>query len=56
MGEWPQDPFNGKPMIYSPSKEKVYSVGANLVDDGGDFDQRGFVLKDVGVALKLPQR
>lgn len=52
LGEWPQDPFNGKPMIYSRINEKVYAVGDNLVDDGGKIEQHGFELKDVGVSIK----
>ncbi|MFX8466415.1 hypothetical protein ABTL61_19425, partial [Acinetobacter baumannii] len=30
LGAWPQDPFSGRPMIYNPKKEVVYSVGKDL--------------------------
>ncbi len=34
------DPFNGKPLIIKKTPEgwKVYSVGSNLIDDGGTLD------------------
>jgi hypothetical protein len=41
------DPFDGRRlrMKRTPNGPIVYSVGANLLDDGGDFDQA----KDVGL-------
>jgi hypothetical protein len=35
----PDDPFDGKPFRYSPEKKIVYSVGKNLVDDGGSVER-----------------
>lgn len=32
---FPVDPFDGRPLRYSPADEIVYSVGADLRDDGG---------------------
>jgi len=51
LGAWPTDPFNGKPMIYKPEKEIAYSVGTNLIDDGGQISD-GWKSKDVGIWLK----
>ena len=36
-GEVPIDPFTGKPFCYRPHEDgfALYSVGANLMDDGG---------------------
>lgn len=31
----PQDPWSGDPLRYSAAEEKVWSVGANRIDDGG---------------------
>lgn len=30
------DPFTGLPMLWSPTQQKVYSVGKDRLDDGGD--------------------
>ena len=30
------DPFSGLPMLWSPTQQKLYSVGEDLFDDGGD--------------------
>jgi hypothetical protein len=30
------DPFTGLPMLWSPTQEKIYSVGKDRLDDGGD--------------------
>jgi hypothetical protein len=30
------DPFTGFPMLWSPTQNKLYSVGKDLLDDGGD--------------------
>jgi hypothetical protein len=45
------DPFNGKPLAIErlPEGWKVYSVGENLVDDGGDLDN-GY---DVGLGPRI---
>jgi len=51
LGSWPEDPYNGKPMTYNAVEEKVYSVGTNLVDDGGNIGANGSF--DVGVSLSL---
>ena len=48
----PLDPFNGKPMLYDARKEVVYSVGQNLVDDGGEITAQ-FMPKDVGLSLAI---
>ena len=50
LGAWPKDPYNGKPMIYDARTEKVYSVGQNLIDDGGAIGPHGSL--DVGVSLR----
>lgn len=34
LPELPLDPFDGKPLRYD--KSKIWSVGANLKNDGGD--------------------
>jgi hypothetical protein len=30
------DPFSGLPMLWSPTQRKIYSVGKDRYDDGGD--------------------
>ncbi len=35
LSEVPKDPFDGKPLRYSPDKRVVYSVGMDLKDSGG---------------------
>src|SRR4029077_10018386 len=30
------DPFSGLPMLWSPTQQKIYSVGKDRYDDGGD--------------------
>ena len=30
------DPFSGLPMLWSPTQQKIYSVGRDRFDDGGD--------------------
>lgn len=30
------DPFTGLPMLWSPTQQKIYSVGKDRLDDGGD--------------------
>lgn len=30
------DPFSGLPMLWSPTRQKIYSVGKDHYDDGGD--------------------
>ncbi len=51
LGGWPTDPYNGKPMIYNAKKELAYSVGKDLVDNGGDIGVT-YKAKDVGLRLK----
>jgi hypothetical protein len=46
LGKWPDDPFSGNPLIYLPKEQKVYSIGADLKDDGGDVNY------DIVVSLK----
>ena len=48
---WPVDPFDGKPMRYSSTKQMVYCVGKNLVDDGGAISL-SLDGKDFGISLK----
>jgi hypothetical protein len=36
----PRDDFDGKPLRYSASPKAIYSVGVNLVDDGGEAKAR----------------
>jgi hypothetical protein len=31
------DPFSGLPMLWSPTQQKIYSVGKDRYDDGGDM-------------------
>ena len=36
--EIPKDPFDGKEMRYDTSKQVIYSIGENLVDDYGEIE------------------
>ena len=35
----PTDDFDGRPLRYSPERKMVYSVGQNLIDEGGNRDK-----------------
>ncbi len=50
---WPTDLFDGKPLRYAPTKRVVYSVGQNLIDDGGMFSGSKGSNLDVGVSLQF---
>jgi len=56
LGHWPQDHFTGQPMRYDPAKQVAYSVGANLLDDGGIIEKKGNQTKDEGVSLALASK
>lgn len=59
LTEIPADPFDGKPIRYNQEKNILYSVGKNIIDDGGDskyfvfidlkssnwIDEKDFVMK-----------
>ena len=51
----PLDPYNGKELLFqaTPTEFKVYSVGENLVDDGGTWTDKDFA--DVGFVAPWPQ-
>ena len=36
VGSSYNDPFSGLPMLWSPTQQKIYSVGKDRYDDGGD--------------------
>lgn len=48
-----QDPFTGNPLLLKKTPEEwiVYSVGENLIDDGGDIDQ----IADIGLRFPAPK-
>jgi hypothetical protein len=46
------DPFTGLPMLWSPTQEKIYSVGKDRLDDGGDPTFDISVLAAVQTPLK----
>jgi len=49
----PEDPYNAKLLHYDTGRQRVWSVGDNLIDDGGKFDGRVSINKDIGVLLEL---
>jgi hypothetical protein len=52
--DWPLDPFDGRPMRYRSLDAysfRVYSVGPDVVDDGGTF--AGPRDPDIGLALRV---
>jgi hypothetical protein len=51
----PVDPYNGKELLIqvTPTEFKVYSVGQNLVDDGGAWTDKDFA--DVGFVAPWPK-
>jgi len=53
LGVWPSDPYDGGPMKYNAGNEVVYSIGSNLVDDGGLVSGPSSSAKDVGISLKI---
>ena len=53
----PRDDFDGRPLRYSAAKKVIYSVGKNLVDDGGEgaaFDEVKFGESSSGHGLSDP--
>lgn len=44
------DPFSGLPMLWSPTQQKIYSVGKDRYDDGGDSSF------DISVPAIVPSR
>lgn len=55
LGPWPMDPFDGSPMKYSAPRQVVYSVGQNLVDDGGRVSGTPSSALDVGLSLAISE-
>lgn len=51
------DPFSGLPMLWSPTQQKIYSVGKDRYDDGGDqsFDVSVPAMVTLAPAPKEPQ-
>jgi hypothetical protein len=49
----PEDPYNAKFLHYDPERQRVWSVGDNLIDDNGNFDGRVSISKDIGAMLQL---
>ena len=45
------DPFSGLPMLWSPTQQKIYSVGKDRYDDGGDA---GFDISVPAIATLTP--
>jgi hypothetical protein len=55
----PVDPFSGRPLLYSrePGRYRVYSVGENRTDDGGNFTPQwqasgGHLSPDIGIEVR----
>jgi hypothetical protein len=53
----PLDPYRGKPLLYHVLSDGavVYSVGRDMVDDGGAVLAAGMTPKDYGVRLFDPK-
>ena len=51
------DPFSGLPMLWSPTQQKIYSVGKDRYDDGGDasFDVSVPAIVSLGLVPKESQ-
>ena len=47
------DPFSGLPMLWSPTQQKIYSVGKDRYDDGGDMS---FDISVPAVVSPMPAR
>ena len=45
------DPFSGLPMLWSPTQQKIYSVGKDRFDDGGDT---GFDISIPAIGILTP--
>jgi len=55
----PDDPFTGNPLIFKPLSDGlvIYSVGADLVDDGGsNLDLTAKIGGDAGFKLLIPEK
>ncbi len=52
------DPFTGLPMLWSETQGKVYSIGKDRIDDGGDanFDISAPVVRGPGAPAPLPSK
>lgn len=61
IDEIPADPFDGEPVRYDRWKNIIYSVGMNLKDDGGLFDDYAFselsreLLEEKDIAIKIEE-
>ncbi len=53
LGDWPTDPYDGKPMRYNSRNHVVYAVGSNLIDDGGNIGGSPNRVLDRGISLAL---
>lgn len=42
----PQDPYDGQTFRYSKAEKKVWSVGSDLIDQGGNMSQPIFIMVD----------
>ena len=47
------DPFSGLPMLWSPTQQKIYSVGKDRFDDGGDVS---FDISVPAIVSHMPSR
>ncbi|MFO0843285.1 MAG: hypothetical protein U0797_12960 [Gemmataceae bacterium] len=58
LKEVPPDPYTGEPLVYAAREDGVviYSVGADLSDDGGKLELSGKPGTDLGVRLYNPDR
>lgn len=56
LSDLPTDPMDGNPLRYDPAQRKVWSIGRNLVDDGGapldPFD--GYNSEKGDIVVKIP--
>jgi len=51
LRSWPNDPYTGNPLIYRRSNSVVYSIGKNLIDNGGSI--AGFNNDSLDIGLQL---
>ena len=54
LTEIPADPFDGKPIRYNQEKNILYSVGKNIIDDGGD--SKYFVFIDLKISNWIDEK
>jgi hypothetical protein len=53
ISEIPRDPFDGEPIRFCPERKIIYSVGKNLIDEGGSKEEHWRGMPDPTFEIKF---